>query len=741
MALVCLFAAISLWLLGNSLTFFCELLFSPRGAGEISAWPYFKVFDLISGVGMLMTPPLLVHAFAAQMRAGRSPRFNVEAAPARRLRTSLLALLGDCALAVFYLPLFFFLPSIIFLFHPNKAWLLTQRTGMFAGTARILEIAGSETTFIAKDLRYLIPYLCYLLVAGLACTVFTRVTITHRRRRDDKLYFRTFYRAFWLMNAAMIIIVSACAVLAFAMPGTYVDPSTGRALKVFSLVASLGPGVILTSYAYRYNYMSLHLWRRPLHVGAALLAAVVCLQGFNAAAGWIEEVIRVNLVIVQVVTVAVIVALLGPARSLMRRLVYRVVVRMEDLHRRRLLEISEQLNAPSIFTLSQMFDFVADGIRQAFDVSRVVLLAYQRPSLDRPAPVIHASNILRATKLDTGTILSFLSGGRRKYVDLLTSRNPQLIEEIRALRCQLIFPLARGGRIIGLLAVGKSAAGSFGAGEIEMLGMFAGHVATAVENLMLVDDKVNLRQKMLESEKLLSLGRLSASVAHEVKNPLSAIKTITQVVQEDLPPDSPIQGDLSMICSEIDRLNNVVNRLLEFARPSRTTETAVDLYDVVDSVVAVLRHEASRNKVQIIPDIDPELPPMLLNVEALKEILFNLILNGIQAVEGGGCVSVAASIAAENREEAHLRIVVADTGPGIAQENLERIFEPFFTTRAVGTGLGLPIVRQKVTDLGGTISVINDGGARFTIRIPFVSAVPSKRETAERVTHHTVVRK
>ncbi|RKY26323.1 MAG: hypothetical protein DRP79_05075, partial [Planctomycetota bacterium] len=650
-----------------------------------------------------------------------------------RLRASLLALTADSALALFYLPMVFFLPSIIFLLHPDSAWLLTRRTGVFAGTGKILEIANSETTFVARDLRYLIPYLCYLLVAGLICTALTRIAITRRRRREDKLFFRTFYRAFWLMDAAMIIIISAYAVLAFAMPGASVDPFTGKALKVFSLAASLGPGVILAFYAYRYNYLSLQLWKRPLHIGAALLAAVACLQGFNAAAGWFQNVLRVNLIIVEAGAVALIVALLGPARGLVQRLVHRVVTRKEDIHRMRLVEISEQLNAPSIFTLSQMFDFVADGIRRAFDVSRVVLLAYRRSTLDRPNPDIHASN-LRDANVKTGTILSFLGGGRRKYVDLLASRNPQLIDEIRALRCQLIFPLARGGRITGLLGVGKSGAGAFGAAEIEMLSIFAGHVATAVENLMLVDDKVNLRRKMLEGEKLLSLGRLSASVAHEVKNPLSAIKTITRVAQEDLPPESPIQGDLAMIHSEIDRLNHVVNRLLDFARPSRTPGAAIDLGDVVDSVVTVLRHEASRTKAQIDLDIDPELPPVRLDVDALKEILFNLILNGIQAVKGKGRVTVAASIVHEEGEEPRLQITVADTGPGIPPEDLDRVFEPFFTTKSAGTGLGLSIVRQKVADLGGKISVRNDHGARFTIRIPFTPVVPSKSKTVTRAT-------
>jgi len=730
-AMICLFAALAMWLVGNSLTFFCELLFNARGPAEVAQWPFFKIFDLISGLGMLVAPPLLVHTVAAQLpvRAARASIIESDPGMSPQIRGSVLTLLGSVALALFYLPLTFFLPSIIFLFHGDSAWMLTRRATVLAGSERIFEIANSETTFIARDLRYLIPYLGYLLIASIACTLFTRIIITRRRLREDKLYYRTFYRAFWLMNTAMAIILSACIVLAFALPGTYVEPSTSRALKVFALLAALGPGMILAAYAYRYNYMSLNLWKKPLYVGFALLSAVICLQGFNLAAPWIEKVLRINLILVEVALVAVIVAFIQPAHALVHRALARVVTRREDLHRKRLAEISEQLNAPSIFTLSQMFDFVAEGVKQAFSVSRAVLLVYRRP-VAHGAPEIHASNLLRTDRVATGTILSFLAGGRRKFIDILAARNPQLIEEMRSLRCQLVFPHARGGDIIGLLGVGKSATGNFAPGEIEVLGILASQIATSVENMMLIDDKVNLRQKMLESEKLLSLGRLSASVAHEVKNPLSAIKTIAQVAQEDLPKDSPLQKDLSMICSEIDRLNKVVNRLLEFARPSKTPEVPVDLADIVDSVTTVLRHEAARKQVEIDICMDPEIPPMRLNVEALKEILFNLILNGIQAMEGKGRVAVAASIIGGNAsdygkdEGRRLQIVVADNGPGIDPDKMDRIFEPFFTTKSEGTGLGLAIVSQKVADLGGAISVHNDRGARFVIKLPFVAVAP-----------------
>ena len=739
MVLICLFAAISLWLLGNSLTFFFELLFSTRGSAEVAGWPYFKIFDLLSGLGMLVTPPLLVHAIAAQLpvRAARTRFLESDLDNFPQVRGSLLTLVGSTALVLFYLPLIFFLPSIVFLFHGDSAWTLTRRATVLAGTEKIFQVANSETTFAAIDLRYLIPYLGYLLVASLACTVFTRIIITRRRMREDKLYYRTYYRAFWLMNVAMIIILSACAVLAFVLPGSLVPPTTSKTLKVFALLAAIGPGAILAAYAYRYNYMSLSLWKKPLYVGGALLAAAVCFQGFGFAAPWIENVLKINVTVVEVAAVALIVALLQPAHRLTRRILERFISRKEGQHRRRLAELSEQLNAPSIFTLSQIFEFVAAGVQQAFSVSRVALLVFRRSPAGQPVPEIHASNIPRAGNISTATILSFLSGGRRKFVDLLASRNPQLVEEIRALRCQLVFPIARGGQIIGLLGVGKSSTGNFSTAEIELLGMLASQVATSVENLMLVDDKVNLRQKMLESEKLLSLGRLSASVAHEVKNPLSAIKTITQVVQEDLPHDSPMRKDLSMITSEIDRLNSVVNRLLEFARPTRTPELPVELADIVDSVVTVLRHEASRKQVEISIDIDPSLPQMRINVESLKEILFNLILNGVQAIEGKGRVSVAASAISENGtpsdENSRLQISVADTGPGIEPEKMEHIFEPFYTTKSVGTGLGLAIVSQKVADLGGTINIFNDRGAHFVIKLPFISVPRSAPKRAAEI--------
>jgi signal transduction histidine kinase len=209
---------------------------------------------------------------------------------------------------------------------------------------------------------------------------------------------------------------------------------------------------------------------------------------------------------------------------------------------------------------------------------------------------------------------------------------------------------------------------------------------------------------------------MAATVAHEIKNPLSAIKSIAQVMREDKDLSKNYARDLSLIVRESDRLSQSLTQLLSFARKESPPELPLRTGELVTSVVNLFKASAEEQRINIECEIhtNPELAGGA--VSAVRDSLSNLLLNALQATPGGGEISVCAQMAGNT-----LSLIVADSGPGVSDELQHRIWEPFFTTKQRGTGLGLAIVRKRMEEAGGTAHLtpgMNGKGARFELRLP-----------------------
>jgi signal transduction histidine kinase len=222
-------------------------------------------------------------------------------------------------------------------------------------------------------------------------------------------------------------------------------------------------------------------------------------------------------------------------------------------------------------------------------------------------------------------------------------------------------------------------------------------------------------RRAIQNEKLSTLGLIASSIAHEVKNPLSSIKTIATVMAEDLGDRDPHAEDLRLIIGEVDRLSATAGNLLEFARPAANGAAAGSVADAIERTARLLRHRAGQKDVELRVEVAAELPPVRADGDSLREIFLNLVLNSIEAAGRGGTVTVSC-----RRSNGGLLAEVRDDGPGIPPEARERIFEPFFTTRADGTGLGLAIVARRVRELGGEVSFESEAGkgSTFAVKLP-----------------------
>ena len=243
-----------------------------------------------------------------------------------------------------------------------------------------------------------------------------------------------------------------------------------------------------------------------------------------------------------------------------------------------------------------------------------------------------------------------------------------------------------------------------------------GRKSIAIDDSRLLEENLRLERELAERERLAALGRMAATVAHEIKNPLSAIKSIAQVMREDDSLRNEYERDLGLIVGETDRLSQSVTQLLSFARRESSAGQPLSVDELVRSVADLFRASAKEQGIVLDAQVKVESELAGRSVSALRDALSNLLLNALQATPQGGRVEMTAAAS-----DGELVISVQDSGSGVPADLRERIWEPFFTTRQRGTGLGLAIVRKRLQEVGGTAvldSGRNGGGALFQLRVP-----------------------
>lgn len=243
---------------------------------------------------------------------------------------------------------------------------------------------------------------------------------------------------------------------------------------------------------------------------------------------------------------------------------------------------------------------------------------------------------------------------------------------------------------------------------------------TVQRNRDLADANMRLQQaqqQLIQSEKLASVGELTAGIVHDVKNPLAVIKGLSEEIREDVGGDSPFVEQLNLIRDNATRANTIVTDLLKFARQSNPEMKYQNICDTVNSSLRLTDYLARKNKVIIETEMDPPTIMTSFDAQQMEQVLINLYQNSIQAMPDGGMLEVEV-----NQDDRWVNIKISDTGVGIAPENLKRIFDPFFTTKpeGEGTGLGLSVSYGIVSMHRGTIDVESavGEGSTFTIRLP-----------------------
>ncbi len=233
-------------------------------------------------------------------------------------------------------------------------------------------------------------------------------------------------------------------------------------------------------------------------------------------------------------------------------------------------------------------------------------------------------------------------------------------------------------------------------------------------------------QQLVMSEKLASIGEITAGVAHEINNPVAVIQGNVDVIRQTLGDGAqPVMTELALIDQQVGRINAIVGKLLQFARPSDfgTFEESVDIAQVLDDCLILVDHVIAKGDIRVSINRG-DAPSVRINPGELQQVVINLIVNAVQAMQGHGALEI--SIASASRDGiARTLLSIADTGPGIDPDQLSTVFDPFFTTKlGEGTGLGLSVSQTLIQNANGLVSVANrpEGGAMFTVWLPHEEA-------------------
>ena len=496
-----------------------------------------------------------------------------------------------------------------------------------------------------------------LIPATLACAAIEFVAARSSTTSDEREFFRSLLAVSLLMFVALAIGEGTATFLLLLGGGT------GIAVLVLGVL----PGALLLYYAVRRNFLEYGAQRNLMYALPATFLALLYLALVRRVSGWLEPVLPPEAT--ASVLLFVLIFLFEPLERLIGPVLHRQLAERMDRVQRLTSRLQQEARQGKV---AHLVASAETRIREEFGLAAV------RISIPRDAA-------LKALEAPGGL-------GHTAQMRLM-----------------------KDGQEIGVLEAATT--GSYLTGETSAaLEFLAEQLPGMVDLARLIEDKLRLERELAERERMAVLGQMAASVSHNLRNPLSSMKTVLQVQLEnpDLPLD--VRRDCTLIVGEIDRMSAKLTQLLHYAKPTVHGER-VAAVAVAAQTAWLFGRDAERRSVRLEFEKPTHEIIAQASEEALSEVLSNLIVNAMEAQPGGGRVRISVG-----KYDGRLDIVVDDDGPGISHELRAKIFQPYFTTKATGTGLGLAIVARRIEELGGTLAIespLHRGkGTRFHLTLP-----------------------
>ncbi len=479
---------------------------------------------------------------------------------------------------------------------------------------------------------------------------------------------RRFFK--WLVGISAALMALLLAAQAYRRFETQQIEALGVALIVVGLL----PGGLFGYYALRHNFLDFGEQRNLVYALSATVLALLYLALVHRVSGWLQpelppEATASVLLFVLIFLFEPVERLIGPALQEKFR------ERVERLQR-----LNAELQAEAGHgDVEGLISFAERRIADEFGLAAVQLTISSEPPEKALASPGGLGHVFR---------MPILKGGRKSGVRIGTLEAAST----------------------GVYLTGETT------GALEFL---AEQLPALIDLARLIQEKLLLERELFERERLALIGQMAASVSHNLRNPLSSMKTILQVQLENPALPGSLRQDCALIVNEIDRMSAKLTQLLQFSRPAKNGQQ-VEAVQLARDAADLFRREAESHGVDV--EFEPPTNEIFVHAseEALHDVLANLMLNAVEAQPNGGRVRVG--VVARNGDA---EFFIQDDGPGISAEDREKIFEPFYTTKASGTGLGLSIVVRRAAEIGGQItceSPVNNGrGARFRVRVPIAA--------------------
>jgi signal transduction histidine kinase len=528
---------------------------------------------------------------------------------------------------------------------------------------------NQERSLLASP-PYARPYSAWFSFALLASAFLEWKMLRQSQKREERILFGILITLF--------LAVAALVVHTYYFSSPTEAAESGGFVEVVLMLWSIIPSALLGYFIFRHNFLEIAIQRSFGYPFAAVLLLLV----YFLSVRYVSDYLAAQRIPKEVVQAGMILVLL-----------------------------------PLLQPLKRWIDVSIDGLFSR-EISRFEKLASRLDNISRTT--VDLNELLRSME---DLLRHELNARSTKILlnstSVTTPEAPQASPDIgRRER----FGLMKGSQKFGEILT-EGPAGKLTREQHAALRFVAPQIVAAIETGRLVEGKIQLERELAERTRMASLGQMAATVAHNIKNPLSSIKTIVQLMQEDEGLTSTHGQDLSLINSEIDRLTHSVSQLLKFSKPTVLTAARVDLGEVLERILLIFRPDAERRNIHLALELEARPLPVRGSEELFSEIFQNLIVNALEVSKGPSQVKVRGKIAGA-ADRPRVLIQVEDEGPGIAPEFQEKIFMPFFTTKQKGTGLGLAVVQRRVMDLSGEVACISPisstGGTRFDVTLPLV---------------------
>lgn len=331
-----------------------------------------------------------------------------------------------------------------------------------------------------------------------------------------------------------------------------------------------------------------------------------------------------------------------------------------------------------------------------------------------------------------GKLMNWLAVNERPLVvsessSLLSYFSEEERKLLARLNAELVYPLNVMNRISGILVMGKKVNGKeFDKKELELLSLLLGQAAFAIEHASLYEIQRDRLKRMYRTDRLAVLGELAAGAAHEIKNPLTSIRSTIQYLSNDFDVGSEKGQMMHELLNETERINKIVQGLLSFARPSELNSMEVNLEQLINQTLLLVNNTLKKQRIEVEFEYFTEQTTIMGDAEQLKQVCLNIILNAVEAMKENDeshprtlYISMEEGTLIDVRSR-YLLISFEDTGKGIDEEDIENVFNPFFTTKEEGTGLGLAICFGIINRHKGELEVRSTlgKGTCFTIKLP-----------------------